>query len=228
VTGSVWVGWLFTAVLTLIAVYCLACLLTVVGGRAAAESDSSSDFAHVLMGAGMAAMFLPLGNPMPSVVWQVLFLAVAAWFCVLLVRRTVAVTVPATASPVASVGAPAHHLHHVIASLAMVYMLGLPARADAASGISMSHGDMPGMAMSHPTSPGLSLPVLTWALVAYFVAHALWSGVRLFPVGSGPAAGAVPGVSRRSAHAVLRQPGLIRVCNLTMGVGMAYMLGGML
>ena len=73
--------------------------------------------AHLLMCAGMAVMFAPVGWSIPHVAGAVVYLATAVW-CL-------------------AAGGP-HRLHAVTGSLAMAYMVALPG---------MSMGGMGGMAM---------------------------------------------------------------------------------
>ncbi|MEV1083217.1 DUF5134 domain-containing protein [Streptomyces sp. NPDC050211] len=88
----------------------------------------------------------------------------------------------------------AHHLHHLVGAAAMVYM----ALAMAAS--PGRHGDS-------------GVPLVTAALLAYFMAYVLLSGARLVPVGAG---GGSVGWGDR--------PELARACRLSMGIGMVAML----
>ncbi|MFJ3670654.1 DUF5134 domain-containing protein [Streptomyces sp. NPDC090106] len=91
-----------------------------------------------------------------------------------------------------------HHLHHLVGASAMVYM---------AVTMALSPGH-------HHTGAGV--PVLTGALLLYFVGYVLLSGVRLVPAAAG---GAAVGWGDR--------PELARACRLSMGIAMVAMLATM-
>jgi hypothetical protein len=96
-----------------------------------------------------------------------------------------------------SARAGAHHLHHLVGASAMVYM----AVAMAAS---------PGHESEHG---GSGVPLVTGALLLYFMGYVLLSGVRLVPVAAG---GGGLGWGDR--------PELARACRLSMGIAMVAML----
>ncbi|WP_128430072.1 DUF5134 domain-containing protein [Streptomyces cyaneus] len=96
-----------------------------------------------------------------------------------------------------STRAGAHHLHHLVGASAMVYM----AVAMAAS---------PGHGSGHS---GSGVPLVTGALLLYFMGYVLLSGVRLMPVAAG---GGGVGWGDR--------PELARACRLSMGIAMVAML----
>lgn len=94
------------------------------------------------------------------------------------------------------------HLHHLIGAGAMVYMA--VTMATAGQGGGHRHG-------------GAGIPPLTGALLLYFTAYVLATGVRLVPVASvtgGAGAGAGWG----------DRPELARACRLSMGIAMVAML----
>jgi hypothetical protein len=71
------------------------------------RDDVVGEASHAAMGIGMAAMFSPLGDPVPRQVWTAVFAVCAAWFAVLLLRRREAAA-----------------RHHVVGSAAMLFMIG--------------------------------------------------------------------------------------------------------
>jgi hypothetical protein len=92
----------------------------------------------------------------------------------------------------------AHHLHHLIGDAAMVYMAMVMA-------VSPTH---------HAGHGGsLGIPLLTGALLLYFVGYVLLSGARLVP--ADPRQGSVNWGDR---------PELARACRLSMGIAMVAML----
>jgi hypothetical protein len=101
----------------------------------------------------------------------------------------------------------AHHLHHLVGAAAMVYMAAVMA-------------DSPGQPHAHT---GAGIPLLTGALLLYFVGYVLLSGSRLVPVAAGPGR-AVPGGSVGGGAGWGDRPELARVCRLSMGIAMLAML----
>ena len=96
----------------------------------------------------------------------------------------------------------ARHLHHLMGAGAMVYMA--VTMAATARGGAHGHG-------------GAGVPLLTGALLLYFTAYVLATGVRLVPVASATGgAGAGAGWGDR--------PELARACRLSMGIAMVAML----
>ncbi|MET8684954.1 DUF5134 domain-containing protein [Streptomyces sp. NPDC004732] len=95
-----------------------------------------------------------------------------------------------------------HHLHHLVGAFAMAYM-------------SVAMAMVPG---AHAGHGGAGIPLLTGALLLYFVGYVLWSGARLAPRAVSSAAGgaAVLGWADRSEVAL--------ACRLSMGIGMVAML----
>ncbi|SNX56565.1 uncharacterized protein DUF5134 [Streptomyces sp. TLI_55] len=89
----------------------------------------------------------------------------------------------------------AHHLHHLVGASAMVYMAVVMAASPG------HHGG------------GSGSPVVTGALLLYFMGYVLLSGVRLVPVTAG--GGTVAWGDR---------PEVARACRLSMGIAMVAML----
>jgi peptidoglycan/LPS O-acetylase OafA/YrhL len=106
--------------------------------------DVVGEMSHAAMAFGMAAMASPLGDPVPEPFWTAVYVLVAAWFVVLVLRTR-------------STGGDA--VHHVLGSGAMLFMLA----ADHSAG----HGATGGGALL-----GL-VPVTAVALTGYFAWHAL-------------------------------------------------------
>lgn len=174
--------------------------------RAGCAEDRRCELGHIVMAAAMIGMFVPVLNPLPPVGWGLAFLAGAGWFTV---RACRAIGRRAELAA-AGIPGPAREFHHVIANLAMVYLvLVLPM-------------PMPGTAAS-PASPHLTAafspaPIAVWTLTAYFLGQVAFSAYRI----------AVP-VSRQRAAAdvpsILRSPRALSGCEVVIGVGMTYMLG---
>ncbi|MGW1145451.1 DUF5134 domain-containing protein [Streptomyces sp. NPDC002454] len=96
---------------------------------------------------------------------------------------------------------PAHHLHHAVGATAMVHM-----------SIAMADGH-----------EARAAPLLTGALLGYFVLYVLAAGARLAPIPPGPAAPAdTGGGTERTGWAL--GPEAFRTCRIAMGLAMCAML----
>ncbi len=141
-----WIQWFGTVLLLAVASHGGARL--VVAGRSPTRPHRASDAAHLLMGAGLAAMLTPLGDPIPRAGWEALFCLVVGWSLVATLRERERSQRPMWA-------------RHAVAGITMIYMF---------AAMPMSGMD--------PTAgwPGGGLPTtaLTWILVAYFGCCASW------------------------------------------------------
>jgi len=203
--------WASTAAFLAVAGYCVARL--VAAARVPAEyrgHHRAVDVAHVLMGVGMAAMASPVGGPLPVAAWQTVFLLMTAWFVGSWVweRR---------GRRADSVGWHGGGLHHAVAAVAMVYML-----------TAMPHGGG-GHHRSAPwldgwTGGGMALPVVGWALAAYFLATA-----TLFVVRTNWRTQVLAGPARPAGlPALLTAPRVTATCQAAMALGNGYLLLAML
>ncbi len=109
---------------------------------------------YAAMGLGMAGMFSPVGNPVPDPVWVAVFLACAAWFGALMLRRR----------SLRALGGEAAHF--AIGSGAMLFMLGQG-----------EHGS--GGGTGHVAGAASAIALV---LAAYFVLHTLRCVDRLHAV----------------------------------------------
>ena len=110
--GPPWLAWTFASVVIVVAAYCLTRLL--VSWRQHRPSDRRIDAIHVLMGVAMAGMLVPRLRVFWAGGWEVVFGISAAWFAWLAIREFRG---RATVG-----GRPGHHLQHVLACGAMLYM----------------------------------------------------------------------------------------------------------
>lgn len=108
-----WLALLLTAGCAVIGLIHVVRVVLVPAHRVAEASSAA-------MGLGMAAMFSPLGNPVPDAVWVVGFVLCAVWFAAMAARAR---------------GSRADELHHVVCSAAMLFMLGGHAHHGGASGV---------------------------------------------------------------------------------------------
>ncbi|MFJ4986696.1 DUF5134 domain-containing protein [Streptomyces sp. NPDC088732] len=187
--GPPLVAWLLVALGAATAAYCLVRTRPGCPGTTREEREQrSAARAEALMGAGMAVMAVPVSAldqpPWASAVLAVVF-GVAAVRSLLLVRRN------------------AHHLHHAVGAIAMVYMT---AAMEGAGG------------SAHAGHGAMGAPLLTGLLLLYFAVYVLAAGVRLVSIPVTPATGTAGAVAVRHA------PELASACRVSMGIGMFAML----
>ncbi|WP_338675052.1 DUF5134 domain-containing protein [Streptomyces sp. SCSIO 30461] len=178
-------AWLLVALCTTSGAYC------VLRMRTGESEERGAAGGEAVMGFGMAAMALPAAISLPRPwAWQVY----AAVFAAAGLRALWALG--------RARGGP-HHLHHLVGSLAMVYMA-----------LTMEPGT--GTHTGHAARTGAGgVPLLTGVLLVYFVVFVLRSGARLVPAAARPAA--VPA-------AWGARPELALACQVSMGVAMVAML----
>ncbi|WP_225800582.1 DUF5134 domain-containing protein [Streptomyces sp. NK15101] len=187
-------GWLLVALCAATGAYCL--LRT----RACAGEERRAAVGEAVMGFGMAAMALPAAALPPPEWLPPAYAAVfgaAALQGLLAVRRG------------------GHHLHHLVGSLAMVYM----AVAMAAPGGTGAHA-------GHAAGTAGGIPVLTGGLLLYYTAYVLRSGARLVPVAanSGGGTGTAWTTAGGGGRAWAGRPELTHACRLSMALAMLAML----
>jgi Domain of unknown function (DUF5134) len=158
--GPSWLANILAAVMIATAAYCFSRLAA--AWRWQRRTDYDVDGVHILMGVAMAGMLVPRLNPFWDSGWEVIFAAAAAWFGWQTIRGY---------RNELAVGRRwvAHHLQHVVACGAMLYMF--LAVAPARTGSSGSGMSMGGSAGSAATFPTLAL-VLTLVLVGYVIWNA--------------------------------------------------------
>jgi uncharacterized protein DUF5134 len=97
-------------VAAILAVVCLAVAAFHVLRLVVVRIDPIDETSHAVMGLGMAAMFSPVGVPVPTAVWVGAFLLSGAWFAAVALRSAPG---PGRTDAV----------HHVVGSAAMLFML---------------------------------------------------------------------------------------------------------
>ncbi|ODU00038.1 MAG: hypothetical protein ABS81_24565 [Pseudonocardia sp. SCN 72-86] len=122
------------------------------------RGDRVGEASHAAMGVGMAAMYSPLGDPVPDAVWLGVFAATGLWFAALAVRAGLGTR---------DAG------YHVVCAVAMLFMLTMGGH-DAAGG----HGGHGGIGL---------LSVAALLLAGFFAWHALRCGDRLVAAARGDA-----------------------------------------
>ncbi|MGC5345478.1 DUF5134 domain-containing protein [Streptomyces sp. DT24] len=202
--GSAMSGWLLMALCAATGAYCL------LRARCEAAEERRTARAEALMGFGMAAMALPAAV-VPPPAW--------AWVAYAVLFGAAALRALRTARR------GGHHLHHLVGSLAMVYMAltmapGIGGAGHGAGGAHAGHGS----GAVAPTAGGI--PLLTGLLLVYYAVYVLRSGARLIPAGApGAEAGGGAGAGRGNGWGAWgARPELVPACRLTMGIGMLAML----
>ncbi|WP_326695329.1 DUF5134 domain-containing protein [Streptomyces sp. NBC_01387] len=189
--GSATPGWLLMALSAATGAYCLLRLRSSSpGARTAAGSEA-------VMGFGMAAMALPAAvAPPPAWGWAVFAVVFGGGALrALWLTRT-----------------GAHHLHHLIGSLAMVYMAVTMAPGSGGHGGHMEHA-------------AGGIPLVTGVLLAYYAGYVLRTGAALVPVAAPVAAGGPDsGAHGGGAGGWGARPELALACRLSMGIAMFAML----
>ncbi|MEV6792908.1 DUF5134 domain-containing protein [Streptomyces sp. NPDC051320] len=191
--GPAMSGWLLVVLSTATGAYCLARM------RSDSETARTSAGGEALMGFGMAVMALPAAVvTLPAWGWTVLAVVFgcgalrALW----------------------SARTAAHHLHHLVGTLAMVYMA-----------VPMASG---GMRTGHMEQAAGGVPLITGVLLAYYAGYVLRTGATLIPVPTPVAAGGTAGPTGGAAGAAApgwgARPELTLACRLSMGIAMFAML----
>lgn len=157
------------------------------------------------MGFGMAAMALPAAvATLPEWGWTVLTAVFAAGgLRALWQLRT-----------------SAHHLHHLVGSLAMVYMALTMTPGTAGTATGGAHGGT----MDHMSHSAGGVPLLTGALLVYYAVYVLRAGATLVPTPAAAVAGAAAGGGPGGVIAWGARPELALACRLAMGMAMFAML----
>jgi Domain of unknown function (DUF5134) len=227
-TGPAWLADALAGVMIATAAYCL-------GRMAAARrwqrlTSYDVDGLHVMMGVAMAGMLAPQLSPLTHSAWArdsggILFGLAAAWFGWRAARG-----LRQQDGGTGSTGA-AHHLQHLLACGAMVYMVlsVVPPRTGGSAG---------GMAMGGPAGTGIpgaapGIPALALGLAVGLLGYTVWTTDRLTSLGrvSQGQAGAVGQVTASRGVSELLVPMSVRLsacCDIVMGVTMGYMLITML
>ncbi|MFC5171916.1 DUF5134 domain-containing protein [Streptomyces mutomycini] len=192
--GPAMSGWLLMALCGVTGAYCL--LRT----RDGTERERGPARAEALMGFGMAAMAVPPALiTLPGWMWVVYAVVFGS----------------ASLHALVYAGGGGHHLHHLVGSLAMVYMA--VAMAPGAAHTGSGH---PG----HAAGAAGGVPVLTGVLLAYYALYVLRSAGRLIPAPPQAGAPADGGSGGMAGPAWGARPELALACRLTMGIAMFAML----
>jgi len=191
VHGPALSGWLLMVLCGATGAYCL------LRARDGTRRERGSARAEALMGFGMAAMAVPAALlTLPGWTWVVYTVVFGA----------------ASLHAALYARGGGHHLHHLVGSLAMVYMA-------VAMAPGAAHGAGGGHA-GHGAGAAGGAPVLTGALLVYYALYVLRSAGRLIPA---PAPLGVP-AGGPTGPAWGARPELALACRLAMGTAMFAML----
>jgi len=180
----------------------------------ARRAEADADALHVLTGIAMAGMFEPAISLLPTMAWQVVFAAGAAWFAWQAARRR------------GGTGVAARHSHpaaHVVECGAMLYVL-WPTTG--------RRSGMPGMAGHAGLIAGN--PAIALVLAVGMLGCLLWaidqvtSPARRRPAPAGAPLGRPADRHQERARGTLLAPRLAACQKITMGLAMGYMLVTML
>ncbi|MFC4948621.1 DUF5134 domain-containing protein [Pseudonocardia sp. GCM10023141] len=180
--GVTWIDVLLGVASLLAALYYIALLL---GGRVRFTTAA----AHMAMGVGMAAMFVPTMDPLPRGVWIAVFVVISVWVGVGCLRAS---------TFLGEVG------HHAVGAMAMLYMLF--GHSDSAVG---AIGVVEHQLAHHRSTAGAAPPLLMTAIALAFVGWFVADVIRVIfrpgeaaaPVRVAESVGAAP--SRGAGPAVL-------------------------
>jgi hypothetical protein len=239
-SGPDWLDDCFAAVMLVVAVYSVGRL--VAARRWSRPTHADVDFAHVLMGVGMAGMLSSAINLVPTGLWEVVFTALSAWIVWRCYRFVARLGVEGQDDD--HVHHFSHYLTHLVMAVAMLYMYLV---ATTPSGPSRDAG----MAMSGATGTTADFVGLPLLFLAVLLASGIWEldGIGRFslaistatvarpravlgrpvgvqaPNGPGPGPGGGSGSGdRASASRPWLAPRLEAACHIAMCVTMAYML----
>ena len=159
--GPSWLAWTFAGAMIVVAAYCLTRLAA--SWRRHRPTDHRVDAMHVLMGVAMAGMLVPRLRVFWTGGWEVVFAVGAAWFGWLAIREF-------RGRPTVG-GRPGHHLQHVLACGAMLYMyLAVATVAKAAAR---------GAAMGGMAAASAHVRTLALALAVALLGYVIWTVDRL-------------------------------------------------
>lgn len=226
--SPVWVGLTFSVACLAVSGYYAAVLIAYsVGtpGSAGSRRGGGYELSHLGMALGMAAMFSPLGDPVPRLVWLIVFGIAAAWYAACLLHAGRATD---NTDNIAR--------HHLVANLAMLFMVasnnhGQHSAGGAAGGpVSSGHEGHTAAAGGAGWLEGPIGTVLIVVLAGYFAVHTMRSLRALFgtraqstPQGDATGIGLVATVVARSGTERVQT-----ACHLVMGTAMVVMFGLML
>jgi uncharacterized membrane protein YfcA len=209
VSTPAWILEIFGAVMLLVAEVSAGQLVVAHAWTRRGGTDDDIAVSRLLMGIAMAGILVPGLSTLPNDVWEVVFAIMAAWFAGRLWRESRGRSAAAVAR-----GQYAPHLAH---GAAMLYLFAArPGPSVEGSGTSGSGtGGMSGMAGGPAGGmPPLSAPTLALIFALLLIAFTVHDLDR--PAAAGPAA--------YTAERLLLSPAVVKGCQVTIGVTVAFVL----
>lgn len=194
----------------------------VVGALRRRPVERDVDLTHVVMGVSMAGMLTGRLAGNWNLVWIVAFSASALWFA----RRTRQGILSATRGTHDARHLPGGgHVQHVVASVAMLYMVVAMHWLAPATGHNLS-GGMAGMTAASGVGSGIGIgtPFLAFAVAGVLVLDASISATRVLRAPAMAGGGDAAPVDRGARPLVPRGTA---ACTLVMSLAMAYMFVAM-
>jgi hypothetical protein len=188
-------------------------------------TDDDIAVSHLLMGIAMAGILVPGLSALPNAVWEVVFAVMTAWFIWRLRRESQGRGAAAVAR--------GHYAPHLVQSAAVLYLFAALA-GPTVSGTGGMSGMAGGSSGSMPTLSTSTLALIFALLLIAFTVHDLdrpagvdgyfhMVGRRSVTAGSGLAAAAAGPVAY-TAERLLLSPAVVKGCQVTIGVTMAFIL----
>ena len=212
-----WILEIFAAIMILIAEVSAGQLVAVRAWTRRGATDVDIAVSRLLTGIALAGILVPGLNALPNTAWEVVFAVITSWFAWCLWQEG--------RGHGAAAVARGHYAPHLVHSAAMLYMFtALAGLSAAGSGMSMpGMGGMSGMAGG--TSG--SIPTLALIFVLLLIAFTVHDLNRRAGVDGYSRVAGRPFVADRSAHTaerLLLSPAVVKGCQVTTGVTMAFTL----
>jgi len=162
-SGPTWLADFFASVMILVAAYSAGRLLA--AWRWSRPTHRDTDITHIVMGTAMAGMLVSAVNPIPTLVWEFVFVVAALWF----LWRCYGFTARhgLNGRDEDHVHHLSHYVTHVVMALAMLYMY---LAASPTTG-SSAGGEMGMTGASGATADFVGLPLL---FLCVLLASAVW------------------------------------------------------
>jgi hypothetical protein len=205
-----WILETFAAVMVLVAEVSAGQAVVARAWTRRSGTDAGIAISQLLMGIAMAGILVSGLSILPDAVWEVVFAVMTAWFasCLWRVNRGRA----------AASLARGHYAPHLVHSAALLYLFAAMAGPSAAGPGGMS-GMAWGPADGMPTLHAPMLALIFALLVIAFTVHDLDQ-----QGGSWLAAAAGPVPAAYAAERLLLSPAVVKGCQVTIGVTLAFIL----
>jgi hypothetical protein len=206
-----WIPGIFGAVMLLVAEVSAGQLVVAHAWTHRGGAGSDVTVSRLLMGIAMAGILVHGLSTLPNAAWEVAFAIMTAWFAWRLWREN-------RGRAAASV-AHGHDAPHLVRSAAMLYLFAAIAGPSAAGpgGMSgMAWGSAGGMPTLHAPILGLIFALLLIAFTVHDLDRQAGSALATAAAGPVPAA--------YTAERLLLSPAVVKGCQVTIGVTLAFIL----